>query len=550
MLVASPRDEPRRRRGAVVQELAQGAEVAGYRIVSLIGRGGMSMVYLAEDPRLGRKVALKLLSPGLTEDANFRERFARESRIAASIDHPHIVPIYEAGEAEGALYIAMRYVEGTDLRARIRSTVKMPAREALALVVQVASALDAAHRRGLVHRDVKPGNILLTRGAGPGDHCYLTDFGLTKRIASESRFTATGHFMGTIDYVAPEQIHGKALDGRTDQYALACVFFEMLSGSAPLHRDTDLAVVYAHLQDEPQRLSAVRPDLPAALDSVLSGALAKRMEDRFSSCMEFVQEAAMSLGFTIDPHPPTATATDESERSESVDSRVEIGPISPISTYRPPAIPVEPRVRWMRRAIVGVGASVALMLPLINLGVAASRGDLRIDAEAVPSVTSSSPVPESSPTESQRTGSQFRVLVPDDTEELFTFDIDIKDAAVEIDGSELTLSFSPVGKATVKGASARWLIDTTNDLGDGCGGFEMFVSVSAQGSELREYGENCLTTTFVAKTQGRLTRQGAAVILDAKLLPRSFRWRLEVQDGFGRRDHVPDLFQEPPRFKY
>ncbi len=269
-----------------------GTELAGYRIESLLGWGGMSVVYLAEDLRLKRKVALKLLAAGLAEDASFRDRFLRESELAASIDHPNIVPIYEAGTAEELLFIAMRYVEGRDLKERLQRGRLDPA-DAIGVIAQVASALDAAHERGLVHRDVKPSNVLLDTGARPdgSDHVYLADFGLTTRVSEKTGIADDGHLLGTIDYVAPEQIAGEEIDGRADIYSLGCVLYECLVGQPPFRDDSDLAVVFAHLETESPAPSAGRPDLPAALDAVIARALAKEPEQRYPSCREFARAA-------------------------------------------------------------------------------------------------------------------------------------------------------------------------------------------------------------------------------------------------------------------
>jgi WD40 repeat protein len=269
-----------------------GTELAGYRIESLLGFGGMSFVYLAEDLRLERRVALKLLAPSLAEDESFRERFLRESQLAASIDHPNIVPIYEAGTSEDLLFIAMRYVDGRDLRERLQRGRLGPG-DAIGIVAQVASALDAAHARGLVHRDVKPSNVLLDPGARPdgSDHVYLSDFGLTRRVSEEAGFDDDGHFMGTIDYVAPEQIAGEEVDGRADVYSLGCVLYECLVGQQPFRRDSDLAVVFAHLETEPPAPSAHRPELPSALDAVIARALAKEPAQRYPSCRELARAA-------------------------------------------------------------------------------------------------------------------------------------------------------------------------------------------------------------------------------------------------------------------
>ena len=212
-----------------------GTVFSGYRIDGTLGRGGMSVVYRAENLRLGNTVALKLLAPELAEDEGFRERFVRESRTAASLLHPHVIPIYDAGDAEGVLYIAMRYVDGPDLKALAHEGEGLAPARVLRIGAQVASALDAAHERGLIHRDVKPANILLETGPGGEDHAYLADFGLTKNVDSHSGITGTGQFVGTIDYMAPEQIEGREVDSRVDVYALGCVLFECLAGRASVH---------------------------------------------------------------------------------------------------------------------------------------------------------------------------------------------------------------------------------------------------------------------------------------------------------------------------
>jgi WD40 repeat protein/tRNA A-37 threonylcarbamoyl transferase component Bud32 len=276
----------------VADDLGVGTVLAGFRVESLLGHGGMSTVYMAEDLRLKRRVALKVMAADLAADEAFHERFLRESELAASIDHPHIVPIYEAGECDDVLFIAMRYVAGGDLKERLRHG-RMESGEAMALLVQVASALDAAHSRGLVHRDVKPSNVLLDTGTGPdgSDHVYLADFGLTKRLADHTGVGDGGHLVGTIDYVAPEQIAGDEVDGRVDVYSLGCVLYECLVGEPPFRRDTDVAVVFAHLDADPPAPSAHRADLPAALDAVITTALAKEPEQRFSSCGELTRAA-------------------------------------------------------------------------------------------------------------------------------------------------------------------------------------------------------------------------------------------------------------------
>src|SRR5436190_2553913 len=259
-----------------------GTELGGYRILEQVGRGGTSVVYRAEHVRLGRLAALKLLAPAFG-DADFSERFLRESRLAASLDHPSIVPVYDAGEQNGHLWIAMACVEGSDLKALLVQEGRLPLRRTLRIVGQIASALDAAHARGLVHRDVKPGNILV----GDGDRAFLSDFGVVKELANVGT-TRTGSFVGTISYCAPEQIEGRDVDARADQYALACVLYECLVGTSPFHRASEVAVLNAHLHAPPPKLTKAAPDVPAALEPVLAKALSKSPLDRYATCGEFV----------------------------------------------------------------------------------------------------------------------------------------------------------------------------------------------------------------------------------------------------------------------
>jgi streptogramin lyase len=274
-----------------------GTEIAGYRIESLIGRGGMSVVYLAQHLRLGRKVALKLLAPELSQEQGFRERFIRESHLAASLEHPNIIPIYDADEADGVLYIAMRYVEGTDLKALIRSEGPLAPERTVGIVAQVARGLDAAHARGLVHRDVKPGNVLLAAGGEEGaSHCYVCDFGLTKQALSVSGLTETGQFVGTIDYVAPEQIQGLPVDRRADVYSLGGLLYECLTGAPPFKRGAEVATMWAHVQEPPPKVTAVREDLPSGIDDVVARAMAKKPEERYASAGDLAADARGELG--------------------------------------------------------------------------------------------------------------------------------------------------------------------------------------------------------------------------------------------------------------
>ena len=281
-------------------DLYLGREVAGYQVEEIIGRGGMGVVYRAEHLRLGRKVALKVVAPQIAREPKFRERFLRESRTAGSLDHPNVVPIYDAGEADGVLYIAMRFVDGVDLASLVAREGKLEPARTARIVAQVASALDAAHEAGLVHRDVKPSNVLLpARGAGRGEHAYLGDFGLTKRVLSESGVTGSSAFLGTIAYVAPEQIEGRAVDAKADQYSLACLVYECLTGHRPFERETDVATLYAHLRDPfPSVGEAVDPNLEFDLDAALARAAAKKPTDRFASCGDFAEELVRATGAT------------------------------------------------------------------------------------------------------------------------------------------------------------------------------------------------------------------------------------------------------------
>jgi serine/threonine-protein kinase len=264
----------------------------------------MGIVYRATQIALGRPVALKLINRELASDVLFRERFKREWLLAAAIDHPNVVPLYEAGEADGLLFLAMRYVEGIDLRGLLVREKLTPER-AVAIIAQIAAALDAAHRRGLVHRDVKPANILVAEEGGE-EHAYLTDFGLTKRASSSSQLTKTGMFVGTLDYVAPEQIRGEASDGRADVYALGCVLYHALTGVLPFARPSDVATMHAHLNDPAPRVTEALPGAPAGLDVVIERALAKDPADRYATAGELAKEAREALAGAIPERPATA----------------------------------------------------------------------------------------------------------------------------------------------------------------------------------------------------------------------------------------------------
>ena len=271
-------------------ELAPGTTFAGFRVESIVGRGAMAGVYRACDEH-GRTVALKLLD---ASDERFRERFLRESELAASLDHSHIVRTLSAGEADGQLYLAMELVDGLDLRQLLRRDGRLEPERAVGIVEQAAAALDAAHKRGLVHRDVKPGNILV-REDEDGDHAYVCDFGLARHVTSVSSLTGDRGFVGTIDYVSPEQIEGTPVDARADVYSLGCVLYECLTGVRPYDRDSELAVVFAHLNEPPPKATDARPELPAAFDDVFGNALAKSRNERYSSCGELATAARAAL---------------------------------------------------------------------------------------------------------------------------------------------------------------------------------------------------------------------------------------------------------------
>ena len=282
-----------------------GDEFAGYQLRAVLGRGGMSVVYQAENRRLGSDVALKVLAPELATDDAFRARFLEESRTAASLNHPNVIPIYDTGSSDGLLYIAMRFVSGTDMRQMVKKRGRLLPETALFLLGQAARALDAAHRKGLVHRDVKPGNLLIERGSDDEDpdHVYLTDFGITKHLMSRSGLTSTGQFLGTIDYVAPEQIRGTVVHGQADQYSLGCVLYECLTGRVPFEKDLDAAIIFAHVEEHPTAPSLLRPDLPLAVDEVFAQVLAKEPGDRYGSCREFIDAARGAFGLpATGPH--------------------------------------------------------------------------------------------------------------------------------------------------------------------------------------------------------------------------------------------------------
>jgi serine/threonine protein kinase len=304
-------------------ELAAGDEFAGYRIEGRIGRGGMGLLYLAVEPGLERRVALKLIAPEAAAEEVFARRFAEESRIAASIEHPNVVPIYRAGEQDGVPWIAMRYVAGSDLARRIERQGRLDPADAVRLIFQVGNGLDAIHAAGLVHRDVKPANVLVSGESGD-EHAYITDFGVARNVATKSGLTQTGRFVGTIDYVAPEQIAGGRVDARADVYALGCLLYKMLTGEVPFPREAEAARLYAHLNDPPPAPSTIAPDVSMALDDVVARAMEKEPGDRYPSAGDLGRAGQAALAGTTVAIPERTVAT---------------GAAATVETQSPPPLP-------------------------------------------------------------------------------------------------------------------------------------------------------------------------------------------------------------------
>jgi serine/threonine protein kinase len=349
--------------------LAAGDVIAGYRLDELAGRGGMGVVFRATHIALDRRVAVKLITPQLAADEMFRQRFQRESRVAASIDHPHVIPIFDAGDENGQLYVAMRYVEGTDLGALLAREGELEPQQAVDIIAQVADALDAAHERGLVHRDVKPANVLLERRPS-GYHSYLTDFGLVKTVgAASGALTRTGQWLGTPDYAAPEQINGADVDARTDVYALGCMLYHTITGKPPFKGDTDVAKMFAHLSQPAPSLLDAKPDAPDVLDGVIGRALAKDPAERQGSASELAAAARQAIAGL----PPSTAAEPAQPSTVAPLAETELSPTAPARPPRQPAEPAE-RPPARRRRLWPIAAAAIALVAVAVVAVLASGG--------------------------------------------------------------------------------------------------------------------------------------------------------------------------------
>ncbi len=403
------------------RELRPGDLFAGHRIEAVAGRGGMGVVYRAIALDLDRTVALKLIAPSLSEDLTFRERFIRETQVAASLDHPNVVPVYAAGEEDGRLFFTMRYVAGDDLRSVIRHELRLSPSRAAAILAQIGAALDAAHARGIVHRDVKPANVLLTP-AEPYGHAYLTDFGLTKRVHSTAADTRPGGWVGTLGYVAPEQIRGARVDARTDVYALGCILFHALTGAAPYARESDEATLWAHLNDPPPALSPRAPHVPGAFEAVIARAMAKAPEDRYPSAGALGRAALAAAGVGVAPSAETSVArgaasSDEEEtRAPGADhappeaATLVTGPTRPNPPTEGEASPT-PSQALAARSRTGLLLAGVLMAAVLGAGaaLALSRGG---EADPAPQTISSASTPDAAPRNEVNRAGKLTARIP------------------------------------------------------------------------------------------------------------------------------------------
>ena len=353
-------------------DLSAGSELAGYRIEAVAGRGGMGVVYRATDPALERLVALKVISDELAEDVSFRARFKRESRLTASIRHPNVITVFRAGEDSGRLYIAMEFIAGTDLKALIASRGRLEPQLAASIVSQVAAALDVAHGKTLVHRDVKPANVLIA-GQHEPFHAYLTDFGLTKGTASQSAMTETGVVVGTLDYMAPEQIEGAPLDARADIYSLGCLLYEALTGQVPYPRESTVAKMYAHASEPPPSVSAVAPDVAPEFESIVTRAMAKDREERYPSAGDLGRAGlAAAEGRSVAVAERSVAAGEAAPREAGAPARAPATELSPTRETGPPAPPRAPR---RRRSLLLCAAALLVTGVVAAILLVAGGGD-------------------------------------------------------------------------------------------------------------------------------------------------------------------------------
>ncbi|MGI8462397.1 MAG: serine/threonine-protein kinase [Solirubrobacterales bacterium] len=323
-----------------MSRLEPGQVFAGHRIERVAGQGGMGVVYAATDLRLKRLVALKVIAPQFAAEPNFQQRFERECELAASVDHPGVIPIYSAGEEEGAAYVTMRFVDGTDLARMITRAGRLSPELVATVAEQVGDALDAAHARGLVHRDVKPANVLV-RERGRAHEVFLTDFGLTRELTSETRLTATGAVIGTVDYMAPEQFEDRPLDARTDVYALGCVLYQALTGSVPFPTESAPAKLFAHTNADRPSLRDLAPELPQALDRVVQKAMAKQPDQRFQSAGDLGTAATAA----IEDGGGDATAAVGLDETEEAAATGRVAEGDSATSALPPPVPPPPPIR-------------------------------------------------------------------------------------------------------------------------------------------------------------------------------------------------------------
>ena len=358
-------------------ELSDGDEFAGYRIERRLGRGGMGVLYLAVEPGLERRVALKLIAPEAAAEEVFARRFAEESKIAASIEHPNVVPIYAAGEEAGVPYIAMRFVAGADLARRLAREGRLEPAVAVELIAQVGNGLDAIHAAGLVHRDVKPANVLLSGGEGT-EHAYITDFGVARNVSTESGLTQTGRFVGTLDYVAPEQISGGAVDARADVYALGCLLFKLLTGEVPFPKEGDAARLFAHLNDPPPAPSLYVPEVSMALDDVVIRAMSKQPEDRYPSAGDLGRAALAAIRGEQPALAERTVATGDAatRTAETVqpEGASDIDPAGGGSKSDAPTERIEPARHGRRRLWLGLGAVALVAITAAVVAIASGGG--------------------------------------------------------------------------------------------------------------------------------------------------------------------------------